>query len=188
MEVRFRPRSCHDIVRKTRHDVRCARRKTVLECDRVESGGVKETHRDDNPSYSCLARCCDIARRWSTERDRCAPERGRNLSSMVRSLFRPRRPQLRLRVVPTMRDDGDPRHRRLVRAKSLVPVVRTEQLERRGPHRPAQAAGVTSARHSRRTPRRPPRAVGWLRCGSPQRTWRNARSFWPWTIVKGRKG
>src|SRR5262249_23204563 len=47
----------------------------------------------------------------------------------------------------------DPGFRRLVRAKSLVPLVRTEQLERRGPHRPAQETRVASARRSRRTPR-----------------------------------
>src|SRR5262245_64120325 len=155
---------------------------------RVESGGVKETHRDDNPSYSCLARCCDIACRWSAERDRCTPERGRNLSPLVRGIFGPRRPQLRLRLLRTMHDDGDPRHRRLVRAKSLVSLVRTEQLERRGPHRPAEETRVASARHPRRTPRPPSRSLGWLRRANSRSPGRNARSSWTWKIVKRRKG
>src|SRR5262245_4429341 len=147
--------------------------KLFWNADRVESGGVKETHRDDNPSYSCLAYCCDIACRWSAERDRCTPERGRNLPPLVRGVFRPRRPQLRLRLVPAMRDDGDPGHRRFVRAKSLVPLVRTEQLERRWPHRPAEETGVACARQWPRTPRPPSRVLCWLRCANPRRTGRD---------------
>jgi hypothetical protein len=158
--------------------------KLFWNADRVESGGVKETHRDDNPSYSCFARCCDIARHWSAERDRCPPERGRNLSPLVRGVFRPGRTQLRLRLVRTMHDDGDPRHRRLVRAKSLVPLVRTEQLERRGPRRPAQETGVARSTLAPNATFSSPRTG----LANPQRTGRDAPSLWAWTTVKGRKG
>jgi len=139
-KVRFDPRMSRYRARGARQYSLSAARN----CSGMRLGGVgriMETHRDDNPS------CSWPDRRVHLVCHRRTAELCRNLSPLVRGVFRSRRPQLRLHVVPAMRDDGDPRHRRLVRTESLVSVVRTEQLERRRPHRPAQATRVTCARH-----------------------------------------